>query len=74
MADATSVEMLLLWMRVVRSVVENAELAFQDYYGESLVYLERKIKTAMKEFGHSLPSATSLRKQLKFVINDSMGH
>lgn len=51
-ADSTSVQMLLLWQRVLRSVLPQSILAFPDFNGEAIGYLERKIQKAASPQQH----------------------
>jgi len=64
-ADVTSVEMMLLWVKVVERMVPTSHLAFPDLDGSELVHLERKITSASSTLGHSLPTATRFRKSLE---------
>ena len=61
-ADATSIEMILPWLKIVEKMVPHSHLAFADIDGSELVHLERKIDSATRVLGHILPTATKFRK------------
>lgn len=63
MADETSIQMLLMWERVLDVVVPEADLAFPNMSGEQVTNLDRKIKCATT--GYNLPTATDLRKEVE---------
>ena len=60
-ADATSIEMILPWLKIVEKMVPHSHLAFADTDGSELVHLEWKIDSATM-LGHILPTATKFRK------------
>lgn len=64
-ADATNIQMMVLWVKVVERLHENSDIAFPDYEGETLKHIERRINTAANALGHNLPTATNLRKELE---------
>ena len=57
--------MLLLWLKVVQRVLPVSPLAFPEFDGSPMGHLERKIEMATKPLEHSLPTATSFRKELE---------
>lgn len=61
-ADQTSIDMLLRWVKVVAHLLPQAELAFPDFNGDKMKHLERRICVASKSLGYSLPTATVFRK------------
>ena len=65
MADATNVQMLLLWLKLVQMLLPDSSLAFPEFDGKAIGHLERKIETATRPLGHSLPTATTFRKELE---------
>ena len=64
-ADATSITMILLWLKLLGKTAPNNPLAFPDSDGKEVKHLERKIDTAAKVLGYRLPTATAFRKQVE---------
>ena len=52
-------------MRALHRVMPDSPFAFPAFDGKHLTHLERKIETATSPLGHSLPNATSFRKELE---------
>ena len=64
-ADATSVQMALLWLKLLERTFPDCTLAFPDFDGQPLQHLERKVDAAARSIGHTLPTATSFRKHIE---------
>ena len=64
-ADATSIKMMRMWMKVAERAVPGSHLAFASLDGSELQHLERKVNAAAKVLGHNLPTATKFRKHLE---------
>lgn len=63
-ADGPSVQMALLWMKLL-GTLPDCTLAFPELDGSQVRHLERKIETAAKSIGHTLPRPTAFRKSLE---------
>ena len=57
-ADSTSVQIALLWLRVLNMTLPDATLAYPDFDGMPMKHIERKFQAATRTIGHSLPTAT----------------
>ena len=64
-ADGPSVQMALLWMKLLERTMADCTLAFPELNGAPLQHLERKIYGAAKSIGHTLPTSTEFRKCLE---------
>ena len=64
-ADGSSVQMALLWVKVLDSLAD-CSLAFPELDGRPVQHLERKMAAAAKAIGHTLPTSTDFRKALEF--------
>lgn len=63
--DATSIEMVLLWMKVQESVWPDSTLAFPDFEGKEVRHLERRMEAAARTVGHEIPRPTIFRRALE---------
>ena len=64
-ADETAICMIKLWLKVLAQVHPDCELAFPDFQGQRPQHIERRVDSAAKILGHSLLTATSLRKVIE---------
>ena len=64
-ADSTNVHMTLLWLKLIETLFPGNNLAFPNFHGAKLEHLERRINLAAQPLGHSLPTATGLRKEME---------
>ena len=58
-ADATSILMVSLWIKVLDCMSPNSTLAFPDFEGKPVAHLERKVEKAAKTVNHNLPTLTN---------------
>lgn len=65
MADATTLKMALLWVKVQDHIWLESIMAFPDFEGKLVKHLERKMEMAARTRGHNLPTPTLFRKELE---------
>lgn len=63
--DATSIEMVLLWIKVQESVWADSTLVFPDFEGKEVRHLERRMEAAARTVGHEIPRPTIFRKAIE---------
>lgn len=65
-ADAINVEMLVVWLKVIEGVFDDAVvLAFPDFDGKPMTHPERKMDYASRSLGHTLPTSTTFQKKFE---------
>ena len=64
-ADAATVRMALLWLKVQDFIWPDCTLAFPDFQGKLVSHLERKMLMAARTLDHNLPNPSIFRKELE---------